>query len=150
MIYISHRGNVDSPNKNIENNPEYIKTALYMGFDVEVDVWLIGSDFYLGHDQPQYKTTKRFLSNNKLLCHCKNVQALEKMLEENIHCFSHESDKYAFTSKGFVISHPGLSCNSKKLIIMKPELYTRKIPDCFGICSDYIYQYREKYENEKN
>ena len=67
MIYISHRGNVDSPNKNIENNPEYIKTALYMGFDVEVDVWLIGSDFYLGHDQPQYKTTKRFLSNNKFI-----------------------------------------------------------------------------------
>jgi len=149
MIYISHRGNVDGPDKELENSPGYIKNTLCMGFHVEVDVWLVGSDFYLGHDYPKYKTTKEFLSNERFLCHCKNVSSLESLLENGIHCFSHESDSYAFTSRGFVISHPGLSCSSKKLIIMKPEFYTEKRPECFGVCSDYIYPYREKYENEK-
>ena len=38
MILISHRGNINGPNPEMENNPEYIQKALDLGYDVEVDV----------------------------------------------------------------------------------------------------------------
>ena len=38
MIYISHRGNVDGPVKDKENNIDHIQKALNKGFEVEVDV----------------------------------------------------------------------------------------------------------------
>ena len=37
MFFISHRGNISGPNKEYENKPEYIKKALTMGFDCEID-----------------------------------------------------------------------------------------------------------------
>lgn len=36
----------------MENKPEYIKEALAKNFMVEVDVWKIADELYLGHDSP--------------------------------------------------------------------------------------------------
>ena len=55
MILISHRGNLSGPSKE-ENHPEHIIKAAAAGFDVEVDVWVINNDYFLGHDEPRYKT----------------------------------------------------------------------------------------------
>ena len=41
MRFIAHRGNVYGANKEKENRPEYIKQALALGFDVEIDVWYL-------------------------------------------------------------------------------------------------------------
>ena len=38
MKYIAHRGNLDGPILDSENNPEYLDYALYHGFDVELDL----------------------------------------------------------------------------------------------------------------
>ena len=38
MILISHRGNISGKNVSLENNPNYIKDAIYLGYNVEVDV----------------------------------------------------------------------------------------------------------------
>ena len=54
MKLISHRGNINGPNKEQENHPDYITSALKQGYDVEVDVWLIDGNIVLGHDEPQY------------------------------------------------------------------------------------------------
>ena len=61
MHFISHRGNLNGPNKNLENKPNYIKEALDKGFDVEIDVWLSKEKFYLGHDEPLYETDVNFI-----------------------------------------------------------------------------------------
>ena len=66
MILISHRGNILGRKKQLENNPNYIDNALKLGYDVEVDVWSIDKQFYLGHDEPQYKIERSFLQNKKL------------------------------------------------------------------------------------
>ena len=58
MIYISHRGNINGPNKKLENNPNYITDAINKGFDVEIDVNYKNSNFYLGHDKAQYLVSK--------------------------------------------------------------------------------------------
>ena len=47
MILISHRGNINGPNPEMENDPRYIENTLGKGFNVEVDVWSNDSDFFL-------------------------------------------------------------------------------------------------------
>ena len=81
MILISHRGNYDGPNIKLENNPAQITKMINDGFDCEIDVWYINSHFLLGHDGPVYAVKERFLENNKLWCHAKNMSALEKMIK---------------------------------------------------------------------
>ena len=78
MILISHRGNLNGPNRNRENEPLYIVEALEQGFDVEIDVWWKDNEFWLGHDEPQYKVKREFLQNRKLWCHSKNIDAFFK------------------------------------------------------------------------
>ena len=102
MILISHRGNILGRKKQLENNPNYIDNALKLGYDVEVDVWSIDKQFYLGHDKPQYKIERSFLQNKKFWCHAKNIEAFYRMIDDNkIHCFFHDKDKVALTSKGY-------------------------------------------------
>ena len=54
MIIIAHRGNVDGPNPERENSPDYIDEALSMGYDVEIDLRSKDKQLFLGHDKPQY------------------------------------------------------------------------------------------------
>ena len=102
MILIAHRGNTLGRKKELENKPEYITDTLQKGYDVEVDVWSIDKQFYLGHDKPQYKIERSFLQNKKFWCHAKNIEAFYRMIDDNkIHCFFHDKDKVALTSKGY-------------------------------------------------
>jgi len=52
MKLIAHRGLTQGPNKELENKPEQIISALDQGYDCEIDLWTVNSDFYLGHDAP--------------------------------------------------------------------------------------------------
>ena len=54
------------------------------GFDVEIDVWLIGGVYYLGHDSPQYEVAEVFFDSDRLWCHAKNAEVLVKLLEFGI------------------------------------------------------------------
>ena len=65
MILISHRGNLNGKTDD-ENKPKYIEQALNQGFDVEIDVWYIDNQFWLGHDKPQYKISEGFLEHPNL------------------------------------------------------------------------------------
>ena len=56
MRLIAHRGNVNGPSAQ-ENHPDHIKEALNLGFEVEIDVWVIDGEVFYGHDGPQYKGT---------------------------------------------------------------------------------------------
>ena len=58
MVLISHRGNLTGSNPERENSQTYIQEALNKGFNVEVDVWVVNNQIYLGHDAPQYLIDK--------------------------------------------------------------------------------------------
>ncbi len=139
MKFISHRGNLAGADPGKENRPSYIKEAMRAGYDVEIDVWFFNGGWFLGHDDPTHAIELDFLMNNKLLCHAKNLAALDKMLvHTNIHCFWHQEDHYSITSKGYIVSYPGYD-TTKKTICMKPELASEEsVNDCYAICSDYI------------
>jgi hypothetical protein len=142
MILISHRGNIEGPNEVRENSPYYIMEALAMGFDVEVDIWFVDGEFWLGHDAPQYKTDYKFLMEEKLWCHAKNVEALIEMKKYAIHYFWHEKDTLSLTSKNYIWAYPGKQPIKNSIAVM-PELYRDDVSLCKGICSDFINKYKQ-------
>ena len=141
MILIAHRGNINGPRVEFENNPEYVLRAIEMGFDAEVDVWLINGKFFLGHDEPQYEVDKYFLNRSGLWCHAKNVDALSSMISLGAHCFWHEEDGHTITSKGYIWTHPKeFPCKSG--IYVSNTFNKNLIGMCQGVCSDYVSKYK--------
>lgn len=150
MKYISHRGNIVSSNSSNENNPDYIKNALSLNYEVEIDLWCANNKLYLGHDEPQYSIDYYFLCNNKIWCHCKNYEALLFCAKyTNIHFFWHEKDQYTITSKGIVWAYPGSVLNDRTICVL-PEQTTNytlnDIKNSYGICSDKIEEYKKLIE----
>ena len=140
--FISHRGNLSGITDD-ENRPEYILAALSAGFQVEIDVWRLGEQLFLGHDKPQYKVDLPFLLDKRLWCHAKNYSALQYMLENNVHCFWHEEDKVTLTSRNFVWAYPGKQPLENSIAVM-PEIFNDNIDNCIGICSDFIQDYKNE------
>jgi hypothetical protein len=144
MKLISHRGNLIGPNKDRENDPLYVIDALSYGFDVEIDVWFVDGEFFLGHDEPTYEIEEIFLENDRLWCHSKNIESLEKMLLNNkIHCFWHQEDDFTLTSKNIIWTFPTkiLKKNSVCVLPERSNYSNEEIKNCFGVCSDYIQNY---------
>jgi hypothetical protein len=144
MILISHRGNVDGKINELENSPDYIQNALNMGYDVEIDLWVINNKLFLGHDEPVHNVDVSWiiLNNKKLWVHCKNVESIS-FLNKNynkLNYFWHENDTLTLTSKKYIWSYPGKQPILNSIAVM-PELYNDDISKCIGICSDYISKY---------
>jgi hypothetical protein len=141
MLKIAHRGNLVGPSPR-ENHPFYIEEAIYAGFDVEVDVRLINKELWLGHDKPQYLTSKSFLDRykNSLWIHCKNLEALEYFsnLQEDYIYFWHEEDSYALTSNNLIWTYPGKPVTEKSILVLKGRETLQSSSTPFGICSDYV------------
>ena len=146
MILISHRGNLSGPIPQLENSPKYIWSALNSGFDVEIDVWFHDGDFWLGHDEPQYKVDVEFLINDKFWCHAKNIEALLEMKKYPIHYFWHESDKITLTSKNFIWAYPS-SIVIPQSITLFPEKFNHGNVEYYGLCSDFIVNYKHDKTN---
>ena len=143
MIYISHRGNINGKNTELENNPNYIDNALNEGFNVEVDVWFMNNNFLLGHDKGSYKVDFNYLKNSKIWCHAKNIEAMLELKKHNCIYFWHQNDDVTLTSNGYFWTFPG-KIISKNSICVLPEMNSYKKMDCAGICSDFI----KKYKND--
>jgi hypothetical protein len=146
MIYISHRGNVDGKKPHLENKPEYIDETLSLGYDVEIDVWMIDGVLLLGHDEPQYGITQDWLNkrSEKLWVHCKNIEAMEWFASiDGFNYFWHEEDTMTLTSMGEMWVYPGRQPVKGSIAVM-PERYDDAVSQCLGICSDVIKKYRDE------
>jgi len=157
MKFISHRGNLDGPNPERENSPDYIDEAIDKEFDVEIDVRLTGGyvppgSFYLGHDHPEHEVSLEWLINrkDKIWLHAKNVAALRWFLSSTIswNVFWHQEDDYTITSKGYIWVYPGQNPCHGSIIVM-PERTRNPLSSirrCGGICSDNIENYYEEFK----
>lgn len=141
MIVISHRGNLDGPNPEMENKPVYIKKALDKSIMVECDIWCKNGELWLGHDEPQYKIDLEFLKHNLLICHAKNCQALDVLINNNIHCFSHNMDDVVLTSKNWLWTYPGKPVIKNSIAVMPEMVDNWDITLCKGVCTDYCLKY---------
>lgn len=148
MIFISHRGNTDGKVTDRENTEDYILEAISMGYDVEIDAWLVGCDLYLGHDAPIHHTDLSFLSKHcdKLWIHCKNIPALHHLVAlEELNVFFHDTDDVVLTSKKYLWTYPGKNIDTDKSVCVLPEISEYETINCHGICSDYIKKYYDEY-----
>ncbi len=156
MIKIAHRGNLYGAERSRENSPSYIREAIELGFDVEVDLWYENQNFFLGHDQTQYPIGVEFLFQNSrnLWIHCKNYEALVVMGvidggTEMFNYFSHDQDPFTLTSRGFIWAYPTVVPYPETIWVcpemvtkdryVQDELRSGNLP--LGLCSDYIATY---------
>lgn len=144
MKIISHRGNLTGRIPDQENRASYIQAAIDAGYEVEIDVWCVEEKFYLGHDEPQYFVEDSWLKDriSLLWCHAKNADALEKLLEEGVHCFWHESDTYTITSRGSIWCYVGKY--HKKGIAVNLGEPTDPKDSLYGVCTDYPIKWKER------
>jgi len=155
MFIISHRANIYGPSPSRENSPDYITEAINLGYQVEIDVWNFGNEWFLGHDVPQYKTTIDFLQNDALWIHAKNIKTLNCLLSlNNINCFFHDRDDCTLTSRGYIWTFPERDLTFRSIAVMPeradqiryPEWNISKpsslIGSCAGICTDYPEHYK--------
>jgi len=151
MKLIAHRGNTEGVNSELENTPEYIQDALILGFDVEVDVWGVDGELWLGHDEPKYSMKEYFkgvdyLGDNRIWYHCKNLEAIiicDELGHGGTNFFWHQEDDFTLTSRGQIWTYPSkqLSRNSICVLPEKADYSVDDLKGCYGICSDVITDY---------
>jgi len=119
-----------------ENNLIYVQEAIAKGFDVEVDVWFVDGEFFLGHDAPTYLVDRSWImSRSSLWCHAKNIEAMEQLLlMEDVTCFWHQNDTMTLTSNGILWMYPG---NYSSLGVTVELGKKKDIPDVWGLCTDH-------------
>ena len=143
MKIISHRGNLSGPNPETENTLNQISLVIQTGFDVEIDLWVINSIPYLGHDNPEHLTTIDFLNKNldHLWIHCKNIDALTWIRNKNtkFNYFWHEKDKTTLTSLGIPWCYPETYIPNGITVVWDSnwEKIIKENPEILGICTDY-------------
>ena len=150
MKLISHRGNIDGQDHANENTLFAIEKCFSKGLDVEVDLWFIDGDFFLGHDSPQHKIDINDINNNSIWFHLKNIEILGVIKNYNIqNYFWHQEDLFTLTSSQKFWIYPGNFISSKDSIFVLPELYKNvdiKKFNFYGICTDQVMYYK-KYLN---
>ena len=144
MKIISHRGNLNGPNFELENTKGYIDIALENNFDVEIDLWKVNDEFFLGHDKPINEVSLEWLENRKknLWIHTKNFNAFESILEinRNFIFFYYTIEPLVLVSNGKIWTHsPEKIVNPKNCILPllnKIDLEKTNVKDWFGVCTD--------------
>lgn len=135
---------MSGPDKFNENHPNQILKAISLGFDCEIDLWVVDNKLVLGHDLPQYQIDKDYLATNskQLWIHSKNLEALLWLTSTNYVYFWHQDDDFTLTSNNYIWTYPGKELTDKSICVL-PELkindfnLIKNLP-CYGICSDYV------------
>lgn len=150
MKMIAHRALTAGPSCELENTPSEIHSCLLMGLDVEIDVWFVQGNWWLGHDQPTHQTTVDLLTQSGMWIHAKNDEAafeLRVLMQHKPHInfFWHQEDHRTLTSQGHWWTYSGQSLCAHSVAVM-PEwhmpLHQLKTwcghQSCAAVCSDWI------------
>jgi hypothetical protein len=144
MKFIAHRGLFNGPDIEKENSPEQLIRALSEGYDCEVDLWVVNSETWLGHDAPTYLVDRDFLREAGFWIHAKNLAALRWLADTNYKYFWHQNDDFTITSNGLIWTYPGKELTGRSIMCMPehadPTLANVKNVHCYAICSDYVEQ----------
>lgn len=139
--FISHRGNLNGPNKKTENTVKQIDLVIKEGFECEIDVWFINEKLFLGHDNPENEITLKWLETNSqsFWIHCKNFEALNffKNLDTSFNYFWHQKDDFTLTSKGYIWTYPEQKYDKNSVIVKLDNKPPRNL-NLYGICTDFV------------
>jgi hypothetical protein len=153
MILISHRGNTDRINRDLENTKDYIDQAIDKGFEVEIDIWLIDNQLFLGHDKPERKVEFEWLQDRseKLWIHTKNSDALEFFIshcEYNFKFFWHTVEPFIITSNGKIWAHEYANVKDPSTCIIPPlsleQIENTENRNWYAVCTDFPEVYKKR------
>lgn len=153
-LLIAHRGLLDGPDTETENTPGAVELARRLGYDVEIDLWKIDGDWYLGHDGPQYPIDldwlrsidrRSYLDTHHAWIHAKNIDALYglRRIHWEGHLFYHQNDDVVITNTGYLWTYPGKQLTPLSICVM-PEWTDAmdRIADLrvvvAGFCTDHV------------
>lgn len=151
MISIAHRANLVGPNPSAENQPDVVEELLTLcpWVDVEVDLWSIGQDYFLGHDGPEHRVSVAWLDTYapRLWIHAKNPAACMECILHHWRCFAHDTDRYVLTSTGQLWTYPDAKTMlTASSVIVMPEwinenvrVYNELHTGIYGVCTDLVY-----------
>lgn len=142
MKIISHRGNLNGRNIDLENNPTQIETLINLGFDVEIDLRMENNKLFLGHNKPQYEISNEWLLiySNKLWIHAKDYESVDFLRKTNFNWFWHDKDEMTLTSQGFIWSNINKHFNNGITVCLDYE----ELPDyLLGVCTDEPLKYEK-------
>lgn len=141
---ISHRGYIEGCNQEFENNPDHLEHCFerYPWMFFEIDVWKIGNNFYLGHDEPIYKVYLDFLYNKKFYIHAKNLNAFEFLYQnKNANLFRdmfyHDKDDVTMTLSGKIWCNKKIWVKNSILNQVSEETINLYDYNHIGICTDF-------------
>lgn len=165
VLLIAHRGLLDGPDDDLENSIPAIELARKLGYDVEIDLWYIHGEWYLGHDTPCYKVdmnwlrfmnSNGYLDDNHLWIHAKNIDTAYELRKRRWpgHLFFHEDDRITMTTTGYIWTHYKTDYLTPLSVCVLPEL-TKKWDhltelDVHGFCTDYVRRLSSILEIDKN
>ena len=135
---IAHRANLRGIS-NSENSPSAINEAIKLGFDVEIDIWVVNNKIYLGHDEPTYDTNLEFLlsRHEKLWIHCKNLEAISFLLGyKNLNIFWHQTDDFVITRSNHIWTYPNKKLTKSSIAVMPHDLGDVIKQDPYAVCTD--------------
>jgi hypothetical protein len=147
VLLISHRGCLQGPDPSIENTPVAIEAAIDAGFDVEIDVWNVGGNLFLGHDGPEIQTSMSYLCRirDRSWVHAKNIQALHLLKLSGFHVFFHDKDDCTLTSNGILWTYPGRELTTYSVAVLPERCgveYLSQVRRCYGVCTDFVLNYK--------
>jgi len=152
---ISHRGYTDGCNKELENNPDHLESCSekYPWMFFEIDVWKIGNNFYLGHDEPIYKVYLDFICNKKFYLHAKNLNAFEFLYQKknsNLFrdMFYHDRDDVTITSLGRIWCNKKIWIKNSLLNQVSEETINLYDFNYIGICTDFPLKIKRYMDSE--
>lgn len=139
MIKISHRGNYKGRDPERENTISYVEEAIAAGFDVMVDVWLVGNEWYLGHNLPKELIQLSFMERPQIWVRARDFPGYVSLhSQKKIHTFWHKDDDFTFTSKG--VKWANTDVLTRDGVMFMPRSYIPKIRlgrvQPLGVCLD--------------
>ncbi len=150
MKVYAHRANLDGPGTG-DNRREAIQECLRSGIGVEVDVWGIEGELWVGHDEPAWKLSDDLASSPDVMCHAKNVEAVTVLRNKAAQFFCLDRDLFALCSNGLIWANYG--CEPTPWSVMcSPELvgapesieqFWPRVARAYGVCTDFPRRYRE-------
>ncbi len=143
MIKIARRGNYAGRNKDRENTSTYIDEAISKGYDVMVDVWLVGNRWYLGHHFPKEEIQLNFLERPAIWTHAMDLKGYVSLFNNpKVHTFWINNDDMTYTSKNIKWTRLSHTSHDGIIYIRHPNealiRYTESTK-LLGICTDNFF-----------
>ena len=148
MLFISHRGNIDGICE-YENTIPRIQNVLSLGYDIEIDIWFIEGKYFLGHDEPKEQIVNlEILFNQHVWVHAKTILTLNRLVNVSPNVFFHNSDDATLTKSLRIWTFAGKPIHNNSIACL-PEncnYSDKELSQCYGICSDFVDKYKEKFK----